>query len=135
MRGPRVTIALVPGGRNAPVDLARWRLLGRTLGRVGDRHGSRRYALAQALVRATLVEIVLVSAQKRSQVLVVDEQHMIEQLAAYTGHPNRAAIAKGHANAIGPTASRTMARSCLARASAAFTISTPRRSKVHVACE
>jgi hypothetical protein len=56
------------------------------LGRVDGRHMSRRYALVQALVRAALVEIALVSAQKRGEVLVVDEQHMVEQLSAYTGH-------------------------------------------------
>jgi len=42
-------------------------------------------------MRATLVEIVLVSAQKRSEVLVVDEQHMIEPLSAYTGATARRA--------------------------------------------
>src|SRR5213078_4828566 len=56
------------------------------LGRVDGRHLSRRYALVQALVRAALVEIALVSAQKRGEVLVVDEQHMVEQLSAYTDH-------------------------------------------------
>jgi len=49
------------------------------LGRVDGHHGSRRYALAKPLVRATLVEVALVLTKHRREVQIASEQHVIEQ--------------------------------------------------------
>jgi hypothetical protein len=54
------------------------------LRRVGDRQGTRWYALLDALVRSALVEVALVLAQKVGKMLVVDEQHVVEQFAGRT---------------------------------------------------
>ena len=52
------------------------------LRRVNDRQGTRWYALLDALVRSALVEVALVLAQKVGKMMVVDEQHVVEQFAA-----------------------------------------------------
>jgi hypothetical protein len=51
------------------------------LGRVGDGREARWYALPDALVRSDLVAAALGLAQKVGEVLVVDEQHVVEQPA------------------------------------------------------
>src|SRR3954466_1992162 len=53
------------------------------LGHVRDRQGSRWCALLDALVRSALCEVVLVSGKRVGKMLIIDEQHVVEQLAAY----------------------------------------------------
>ena len=55
-------------------------------GRVGVQDRLRRYALSKPLVRAALVEVAGVLANKRCKMQVVDKQHVVEQLAAYAVH-------------------------------------------------